>query len=151
MLKNALKVRNDLTAAGKTPEELPAALGEALKMEGDRLTRLMGAVETIDGRPVGELKRVLVMQTTAEGEKAPEGAVQKGELWYVMEQLAPPVKTMPEDRGGGRDGRGGRGGRGGRDGRGGGRPGGPGGRDGGRGGDRGGRGPGAGGGPKPQA
>lgn len=145
-LKNAAKIRADLTAAGKTPEELPAAMGEALKLEGDRLTRMLAAIETVDGRP-GDLKRVLVMQLN-EGEKAPEGAVQKGDLWYVPENLAPITKGLPvEMRGGGRDDRGGRGGRDGRRGGPGGGRGGPGGgrgRD-----DRGGRGPGSG--PKPQA
>jgi hypothetical protein len=76
-LKQASKLKADLTQQGKTPEELPAALGEALKIEGDKLTFLLNALETV-GTKVTDLKRVLVF-SVAEGEKAPLGTLMKGE------------------------------------------------------------------------
>ncbi len=122
-LKNAAKTHQELTAAGKTPEELPAALGEALKVEGDKLTRLIAAIEVV-GTRFDDLKRVVVLQTTAEGEKAPSGAQQKGELYYVTEYYASLQPQKPAGRGdrddrGGKKGRGGKGRRDGKGGRGG--------------------------------
>lgn len=76
-LKQASQLKADLTQQGKTPEELPTALGESLKIEGDRLTFLLNALETV-GTKMADLKRVLVF-SAAEGEKAPQGTVLKGE------------------------------------------------------------------------
>lgn len=139
-LKAALKTKEELTAAGKTAEELPAAMGEALKLEGDKLTRMMGALEAV-GSKWGDLKRVVVIGLN-EGEKAPNGAQMIGEAYFMAEYYPPIAKAAPTrgGRDGGREGRGGRGGRDGgkRDGKRGGR----GGRDGERSG--GGRGPGRG-------
>lgn len=147
-IKNAAKTRTELTAAGKTAEELPAAMSEALKLEGDKITMMVNALETV-GTKVNDLKRVIVF-TITEGEKISlHGAVQKGEHYYAVEYY-PPIAGKGGDRGGrpGRDSRdaGGRGGdRGkGKRGAGGGKPGGRGGeRTGGFGGgsDRGERGP----------
>src|SRR5689334_15778059 len=58
-LKNAAKARQDLITGGKTPEELGPALGEALKLEGERLTILMKALDLIQTR-LEDLKRVVV-------------------------------------------------------------------------------------------
>lgn len=118
-IKNAAKSKQDLTTAGKTAEELPAALGEALKVEGDRLTHLLNALETA-GEKLNDLKRVVVF-ALAEGEKAPQGAQQKGETYYLCEYYPPlnPPKQKGKfegrgDKKGGKRGRGGkRGGRGG--------------------------------------
>lgn len=118
-IKNAAKVRQELVGAGKTAEELPAALGEALKLEGDRLNHMIGALETA-GEKLDDLKRVLVVALN-EGEKAPSGAQQKGEQWFVAEYYAPLHRKGAEqaqDRGGKRgdkrgDRRGKKGGRGG--------------------------------------
>ena len=80
-LKQAVQTQASLTQQGKTPEELPAAMGEAMKMEGDRLSYLMGALEVISSKgPKGprteDLKRVLVF-SIAEGDKVPHGALVK--------------------------------------------------------------------------
>ncbi|MBI2712312.1 MAG: hypothetical protein HYX41_05565 [Bdellovibrio sp.] len=76
-LKQALQTRNDLLQQGKTAEELPTALGEALKVEGDRLTHLLTALELVQSK-ITDLKRVLVFSLN-EGEKSPSGTVLKGE------------------------------------------------------------------------
>jgi len=115
-LKNAAKAKQDLVAAGKTPEELPAALGETLKVEGDKLTHLMNALETA-GEKFNDLKRVVVF-SLVEGEKAPQGAQQKGEHYYSAEYYPPlePKGGKPA-RGGEKGERGRRGGKGGKGGR----------------------------------
>jgi hypothetical protein len=118
-LKNASKVRDELVAAGKTPEELPAALGEALKVEGDKLTLLLQALELVADRK-NDLKRVIVGALN-EGEKAPSGAQEKDGKQFIIE-LYPPVGSQGgRPARGGRDEKGGRGDRkkGGRGGRGG--------------------------------
>ncbi|MFL5814487.1 MAG: hypothetical protein ACJ763_12995 [Bdellovibrionia bacterium] len=125
-LKNAAKTKQELTTAGKTAEELPAAMGEALKVEGDKLTFLMNALEVV-GDKLEDLKRVVVF-TLGENEKAPYGAVLKGEQHYSTEYyppLNPPKGKGPQgggDKGrggkGGKDGKKGKRGRGGRGGRG---------------------------------
>src|SRR6476660_8274290 len=86
-LKNAAKTKQELTTAGKTAEELPAAMGETLKLEGDKLTFVMNALEVV-GAKFDDLKRVVVF-TLAEGEKAPYGAIQKGEQYYSSEYYPP--------------------------------------------------------------
>lgn len=137
-IKNAAKTIEELTAAGKTAEELPAALGEAVKMEGDKLKFLMNAVEVSkqgSKKGIDNLKRVVVIQL-GENEKAPYGAIKKDEQCYVIEMIpqaysaaraqAEANRDRDDRRGGGKgrgDKKGGKGGRGGRDG----------GRDGGRG------------------
>ncbi len=118
-----LQTQWDETAqSGKTPEELPAAFGETTKLEGDKLTWAQAALEMVKTAR-GAVKRILVM-SAAEGEKAPAGAVQKGDHWFSIEYFPEAFrKSAPAaDRDfGGRDGkRGGKGGRG-RDGKGGGR------------------------------
>ncbi len=129
-LKNALQARDALTAAGKTLEEIPAALGESLKLEGDKLKNLMGALDAV-GSKWADLKRVIVVGLT-EGENAPSQVKQVGEGHFIVEYYAPLVKKgerpgKPDGKG---KGRGGRGGKGRGDGK---RGGGRGGRDGGRG------------------
>lgn len=126
-LKNAHAKKAELVAAGKTAEELPQALGEALKVEGDRLTFLLAALEVTEGKAEG-LKRVVVY-TVDEGKSAPKGAMQKGEKYFLPEYFytaapkRPAGKGRDDDRGGrggkGKRGRGkgGRGGERGRDGK----------------------------------
>jgi hypothetical protein len=130
-LKNAAKTRQDLTAGGKTAEELPAALGEALKLEGDKLTHLLAALDAA-GDKHNDLKRVIV-HSTAEGEAAPSGAKKIGEHFYTVEYFtsAKSAPSRDDARGGRGDKRGG--GRGGKPGERGGKPG----ERGGRGGERG--------------
>jgi len=100
-LKNFANTRAELTASGKTPEELPAALGEALKLEGEKLNFVLQALETI-GTKVNDLKRVVVYALT-EGEKEPSKAVKKGDHYYLVEHY-PPVggKAQPQGRDSGR-------------------------------------------------
>ena len=148
-LKNAHAKKQELTTAGKTAEELPAALGEALTLEGDKLAFLLAALDTV-GEKMADLKRVVVSQL-AEGEKAPSGARLVGEKYYTVEYYVPMHRGGAEkhddrdSRGGRRDGKGKRGGkpgeRGGKPGERGGKPGERGGKPGERGGDRGSRGP----------
>lgn len=105
-LKNALQTKKELTAAGKTAEELPQAMGEALKLEGDKLTHLLAALELAEGHPE-HLKRVVVY-TVEEGQKAPNGAVQKGDKWYLAEFFYTPApkRKAREEHADGRRGRG---------------------------------------------
>jgi hypothetical protein len=117
-LKNAAKVKSDLVAAGKSPEELPQAMGEALKLEGDRLNFLIGALEII-GTKFNDLKRTVVY-TLNEGEKVPPGMTQKENYAFSIEyypslEKPKPKGQFPEGRGDGkRRGKKGKG-RGGRD------------------------------------
>ena len=129
-LKNAADKKQELTTAGKTAEELPAALGEALKVEGDKLTYLLAALETV-GEKTRDLKRVIVSSLN-EGETAPSAAKLVGDKYYTVEYFVKMSTQPPKPE---RDERGGR--RGGRDGKKGGGRGGPGGDRGVRGGERG--------------
>lgn len=99
VLLNAVKTKKDLIAAGKTPEELPAAMGEALKVEGDRLAHLMAAVEVVESK-TSDLKRVVVIKLN-EGEKAPSSALAKGDLYFLSEYYPPlhPPKNARHGRG----------------------------------------------------
>lgn len=81
--KSAAALQKELASVGKTPEEIPQGIGEALKLEGDRLNWFMSALEVVGGE-TSDLKRVVVF-TLAEGEKAPNGSVQKGEQYYIAE------------------------------------------------------------------
>jgi hypothetical protein len=107
-LKNAAKTKQEVVAEGKTPEELTAALGEALKLEGDKLTFILNALELVQSKD-RDLKRVVVF-TLAEPEVAPKGAIQKGEHYYSVDYF-PPLpgqerSRAPQDRDGGkRDGK----------------------------------------------
>lgn len=104
-LKNALKTRQELVTAGKTPEELPGAMGEALKLEGDKLTILLNAIEVVE-KKADDLKRVVVW-SLQEGEKAPRGTEQKGEHYFAIEFFPPLPGQGPrkQGRGGKRDGK----------------------------------------------
>lgn len=120
-LKNAVKVKQDLLAGGKTAEELPQALGEALKAEGDKLNFILNAIELVE-KELEDLKRVVVYSLN-EGEKAPSRAIQKGDHYFLAEYYPPLVKDQPKGKGpqgpgkprGKRKGRGGRRGEGGKD------------------------------------
>lgn len=102
-LKNAIKLKQNLLASGKTPEELPEALGEALKIEGDRLTHILSAIEVVE-KKLEDLKRVVVL-SLAENEKAPNAAQKLGELYFVAEYFPPlqkkgaPGKRFGKERG----------------------------------------------------
>jgi|GEM_PF-5702124 len=112
-LKNASKIQQELQTAGKPAEELPQAIGESLKLEGDALNFILNALAVADGskKKLNDLKRVVVF-SLSEGEKAPYSAQQKGDHYYVLEyypplrsKQAPQEKVNPKQ---GRDARGGR-------------------------------------------
>ncbi len=110
-LQKGLKAKADLMAGGKTPEEIPAAIGEAFKFEGDKLKHFINAMEVASQNPE-KLARVLVVSLN-EGETAPPKAVKIEESHYVPEfQMEPrPVNTAktPPARGGQGGGKGKRG------------------------------------------
>lgn len=108
-LKNAAKTKQELTTAGKTAEELPAALGEALKIEGDKLTFLLHALELVQAK-LADLKRVIVF-TLAETEKPPANATKHGEHYYLVE-FYPSAQSQNERNAPSKDGKDGKGGRG---------------------------------------
>ena len=82
-LKSSAKTRQELISGGKSPDELSPAMGEALKIEGNKLTFLLTSLEIV-GTQLENLKRVVVFALN-EGEKAPEGVIQKGEHFYLVE------------------------------------------------------------------
>ncbi|MEW6056544.1 MAG: hypothetical protein AB1540_08000 [Bdellovibrionota bacterium] len=92
-LKNALSKKKELLAGGKAAEELPQALGEALKLEGDKLTYFLHALEVAEAKS-DNLKRVIVLAVD-EGKTAPNGAVQKAERHYLAEFFYTPAPKRP--------------------------------------------------------
>jgi hypothetical protein len=108
-LLRALQTRAELVAGGKTPEELPAALGESLKMEGEKLQRLGIALDLLENEKKKErVKRVVVLQP-AEGQKAPAGAFEREGLVYLLEYFPAPAGSAPQKQPEERDRKGGRG------------------------------------------
>ena len=103
-LSAALKARAALVAEGKTPEEVQASLGTTYKMEGEKLTHLINAMEVAVANPEN-LKRVLVV-SLAEGERAPAKAVQVEAFHYVPDfhVAAKPAHSDKRDAKGGRGG-----------------------------------------------
>lgn len=89
-LKNAAQIQQELLAAGKTAEEMPQALGEALKLEGDPLNYLLNALAVAENssKKLNDLKRVIVF-SLSEGEKAPSQTQLKGEHYYTLEYYPP--------------------------------------------------------------
>lgn len=94
-LKNAASARSDLVAQGKTPEELLPALGEALKLEAEKLTLLLTALDVI-GTKTDDLKRAVVY-TLAEGETPPKNVHQNGEHYFLIEYYPPLVKKREKN------------------------------------------------------
>ncbi len=109
-LNKGLKMKADLLASGKTAEEIPALIGESLKMEGDKLKYFLNAMEVATQNPE-KLARVLVVSLN-EGESAPPKATQIEEMHYIPEfqMEARKVVTEKVPRGGGGKGKGGKGG-----------------------------------------
>ncbi len=131
-VKAALQKEAELVKEGKAAEEIPAAIGEALKVEGDRLKWLGHAMAVAKDR-TESLKRIVVL-ILDEKDKAPVHAEKREEHHYLPEFFpAISFERKGQGRGDGRGdrdrGKGKRGGRGGRGARG---------RDGGRGRDSGG-------------
>jgi len=82
-LLQGLKTKSELTAAGKTPEEITAQFGETYKLEGEKLTYFLNAVE-VASQNTEKLVRVKVVQFN-EGESAPPKAVKIEEHTYIPE------------------------------------------------------------------
>lgn len=114
-LSQALKTKAALAAEGKTPEEIQASLGTTYKLEGDKLTYFVNALDIADKNAAG-LKRVLVVSYN-EGENVPSQATKVEEMYYLPELFITAKPAAPAKA----EGRGGRGG-GGRGGKGGGGP-----------------------------
>jgi hypothetical protein len=93
-LNKGLKARTELTAGGKTPEEIQTAIGESFKMEGDRLKHFLNAMEVASQNP-DKLAQVLVV-TVAEGETAPPKAVKIEETHYIPVFMAEARKVNTE-------------------------------------------------------
>ncbi len=122
-IRHALKTADELRAGGKTAEELSQALGEALKVEGDKLKLTLAAMEIAQAKPNGipDLKRVMVY-ALHEGETAPTQTTEKEGHQFICEYLPSLHPKQSDRRGAGapgeqgeKGGRGGRGGRGGKD------------------------------------
>jgi hypothetical protein len=82
-IRNAATTKAELVKAGKTAEELSAAMGEALKLDGDKLTLLLAALDVAEGRQAS-LKRVVVY-APEEGKPAPSGAIEKDGKYFLAE------------------------------------------------------------------
>lgn len=105
-INQGLKTKGELAAAGKSPEEIEAGLGESFKLEGEKLKFFVNAIE-VAGANMEKLTRVIVL-TLNEGEPAPAKATQIDTHYYLPEYLvtAKPVAEKADTKGG----RGGRGG-----------------------------------------
>lgn len=92
----------DATAQAATPApavDIPKVMGETFKLEGEKLEMFMVALELVK-RQWHHLKRVIVMQPAAEGEKAPQGAVEKNGKFYLVEHFfVPKPKFDPRNKG----------------------------------------------------
>ncbi|WP_413587054.1 hypothetical protein [Bdellovibrio sp. HCB274] len=108
-LNKALAAKKEL--AGKTPEEIQTSLAESFKLEGEKLTHFMQALEVASTNAGPTLRRVLVA-TFAEGEKVPAKAVQAESFHYVPDFVptAKPAAEAPTGKGGPRKGGGNKGG-----------------------------------------
>lgn len=108
-LNKANLAKAALAAEGKSPEEIQENLGQSFKLEGEKLSYFVKALEVASTNNQ-DLKRVLILKLN-EGEKAPAKAVQVEDLHYVPEFLVQ-AKAAPEaathSKGGRRDGRGGK-------------------------------------------
>ena len=115
-LANGLAKKTALEAEGKSAEEAQIALGEAMKMEGDKLKHFIAAIGLAKDNETN-LKRILVVSLN-EGEAAPAKAIKIDEHYYIPEfhvEVKFQARHKPEPKGGGKGkGRGGRGDRGGK-------------------------------------
>lgn len=106
-LGKALQTKTSLLSAGKTPEEIEQSLGEAFKLEGEKLKHFIHAIDVAE-KNSEKLKRVLVL-SLAEGEAAPAKATQVENTVYLPEFLVEANRTAaaaPSDKRRGKGGRG---------------------------------------------
>lgn len=104
-LQKVLAAKNSLTAEGKSPEEISAAIGETFKYEGDKIKYALAAADLAKDQT--SIRRVLVA-TFAEGEKPAPQYQQIEDTYYKVETFsaAPVAKAEKVDprnarRGGG--------------------------------------------------
>lgn len=96
-LNKALTTKASLLAAGKTPEEIQTSLGETFKLEGEKLSYFVQAIE-VATQNTTNLKRVLVVKLN-EGETAPAKSTEVEGVHYVPEflNLAPAKPAVKAD------------------------------------------------------
>lgn len=87
-LAEGLKSKTALAAEGKSAEEIQAALGEAFKYEGDKLTQFVAALEVAEANQ-DKLSRVVVF-SLSEGEATPPKAVKVGEVYFQPQFISAP-------------------------------------------------------------
>lgn len=103
VLSKGLAAKTALAAEGKSPEEMQASLGTAFKLEGEKLTHFIAAMD-VAAKNTQDLRRVLVIGL-AEGENVPAAAVKIEEHYYLPEfLLVAKPKAAEGDRKGGRKG-----------------------------------------------
>lgn len=102
-LQKFLAAKAALTAEGKTAEETMTAIGEAMKLEGDKLKFIFAAGDLVAEQKA--FRRVLVA-SIAEGEAVPAKYTKVEDNYYLVETLdmfkpaAPMTATKPGQRGG---------------------------------------------------
>lgn len=96
-LTKAIAAKAALTAEGKTAEEIQASLGTSFKLEGEKLTCFVQALDIAAQNPTN-LKRVMVVKLN-EGEAAPAKATEVEGFHYIAEQIvtAAPKKEVSKD------------------------------------------------------
>lgn len=93
VLQKVLTAKNTLTAEGKSPEEISAAIGETFKYEGDKIKYALAAAELAKDKT--SIRRVLVA-TFAEGEKPAPNYEQVEDTYYMVELFNAKPYTPPE-------------------------------------------------------
>ncbi len=83
-LQKFLAAKAALTAEGKTAEETMAAIGESMKLEGDKLKFIFAAGDLVVEQKA--FKRVLVA-SIAEGEAAPAKYTKVEDNYYMIETM----------------------------------------------------------------
>jgi hypothetical protein len=103
ILSRAIQTKNALLAAGKTPEEVQAGLGEEFKFEGDKLNHFVKTLSVLAEK--NENVRRVVVMTLAEGEATPARSTKIDDFYYVVDipvltGSKPGEKPAPKGRGG---------------------------------------------------
>jgi hypothetical protein len=93
-LQQGIDKKTALAAEGKTPEEIQASIGEAFKLEGDKLKYFFNSLEVAE-KNRENLARILVLAPN-EGENAPPKAVKIEEMVYLPDFQVGPGKAMME-------------------------------------------------------
>jgi len=83
-LQKFLTAKAALATEGKTPEEMMAAIGESMKLEGDKLKFIFAAGDLVVEQKA--FRRVLVA-SIAEGEAAPAKYQKIEDNYYLVETL----------------------------------------------------------------